>query len=532
MHLDQTPEDNEKFSLATLDEAPSQSPLAPRPHGDLEFYRRRATRIVTRVPELIYAACRHWVLIALCVLGVGAMSWYKVASTPNLYEGKVQIQIDLTERPPVIDASGGTSGRDPRAEQTRLNSQIEILKSSAVIQMVVAGAGHPPILPAPNDDGSNLARIGKWVDGLRRRVRRLLNLANSHVSESSRERQADRAIESFQSRSRVESVPSTHAINLYVYGLDRGHISTELGAWVKAYKIHMEDIDRRHRDAFLDTRIEDSSEKEQRAAEAVEEYLGKTEHVDVSHDNLQTLESRIEENQQERRDILQRLFVLRFTPMAVGTSDPTGTEGLLLALQAAKHALEERLDEGHTEASPSVQILRRRIATLESKLGANEGPAESQTDAVQRGGRERDTAGNEEQIRRLEGRLQVLETELLDLAGVRSRMKRDLETLDALAADHVRARDKLLRYLEMKETFLELTDAWTTVRIRETDPPRVSSRPYNDRPIKTILLGGGVGLFLGAFLSIFLEIFSRKVRFQHDVSDDLGLPVLGVIPKR
>jgi capsular polysaccharide biosynthesis protein len=70
------------------------------------------------------------------------------------------------------------------------------------------------------------------------------------------------------------------------------------------------------------------------------------------------------------------------------------------------------------------------------------------------------------------------------------------------------------------------------VQIQLVDKPKASSEPYRFRPLLKIAQGLGITIAIGIMLCLFLEILSGKVRFLSDVEGDLGVPVIGVIPRK
>lgn len=54
--------------------------------------------------------------------------------------------------------------------------------------------------------------------------------------------------------------------------------------------------------------------------------------------------------------------------------------------------------------------------------------------------------------------------------------------------------------------------------------------PFAPRPKRSAILGFGGGLFVGVALALIFAVSSTRVRGRHDVTEALGLPIVGVIP--
>ncbi len=101
-----------------------------------EYIKKRALRILTTPPELLYAVSRHWFAIALC-LGIGvSVTVAKVATDSPFYGAKARLLIK--EQGATVEQ--GPNGREGDSRRF-LQSQVEILKSTSVLRALVRELG-------------------------------------------------------------------------------------------------------------------------------------------------------------------------------------------------------------------------------------------------------------------------------------------------------------------------------------------------------------------------------------------------------
>ncbi|MFQ5602055.1 MAG: exopolysaccharide transport family protein [bacterium] len=67
--------------------------------------------------------------------------------------------------------------------------------------------------------------------------------------------------------------------------------------------------------------------------------------------------------------------------------------------------------------------------------------------------------------------------------------------------------------------------------IRVIEPARYPGIPIRPRKILNIFIGIFSGLFFGVFLIFVFEYFNNEIRTQEDIENELGIPVIAVIPK-
>lgn len=78
---------------------------------------------------------------------------------------------------------------------------------------------------------------------------------------------------------------------------------------------------------------------------------------------------------------------------------------------------------------------------------------------------------------------------------------------------------------------LEVRIATATGDFSVAVPALLPTSPYKPRPVRNAILGLGVGLFVAIGLIFLLEQFDTKLRSHHEVSEILGLSVVGRVPR-
>ncbi len=105
-------------------------------------------------------------------------------------------------------------------------------------------------------------------------------------------------------------------------------------------------------------------------------------------------------------------------------------------------------------------------------------------------------------------------------------------TSDALRAFQTPKSKRSADYLLLAQRLQNLRVLASTVtgQFHVLLPATVPAAPFAPRPKRSAILGFAGGLFVGVVLALILSVASTRVRGRQEVTEALGLPIVGVIP--
>ena len=124
-----------------------------------------------------------------------------------------------------------------------------------------------------------------------------------------------------------------------------------------------------------------------------------------------------------------------------------------------------------------------------------------------------------------------------DLEGRIAQAGRELRSIPARSQTEARLRreveqaDAIFRQLDRNRQEAKLAEASSIPDVRILDSAVAPTRPSNSGAPQLILMGLGIGLALGAGLAFLLDRLDKRFRYPEQVSQGLGLPILGTIPQ-
>ncbi|MDP1737502.1 MAG: polysaccharide biosynthesis tyrosine autokinase [Caulobacter sp.] len=189
-------------------------------------------------------------------------------------------------------------------------------------------------------------------------------------------------------------------------------------------------------------------------------------------------------------------------------------QGLTATRSALEADYQQKLQTFRPEFPEMVQ-LRTRIAELDRQIQAEVATIQGSVK------RQYETALGQE--RSFEAQVNRLTGASLDLRGRTIQydiIQREVDTNRTLY-------DGLLqRYKE-----IGVAGGLSTNNVSVVDPARAPGGPSKPQPIKNLIAAAFIGLLLGLGASFLLEALDETIRAPQDVETQLGLPLLGTIPK-
>ena len=116
---------------------------------------------------------------------------------------------------------------------------------------------------------------------------------------------------------------------------------------------------------------------------------------------------------------------------------------------------------------------------------------------------------------------------------VRSQIDRAVGVIKGKLATYKGAAKQSTDYLVLQQRFqdLEILQATATGNFRLLVPAAVPEAPVEPRPLRSAILGLGVGLFAGIGIAFLLEQFDTRIRRPDEIAAILRQPILGRIPR-
>ena len=133
--------------------------------------------------------------------------------------------------------------------------------------------------------------------------------------------------------------------------------------------------------------------------------------------------------------------------------------------------------------------------------------------------------------------VEQLKVQESDLAGRIGAMGRELRQIPSRSQNEARLRreveqaEQLYRSLESSRQEARLAEASAIPDVRVLDSAVVPSAPSKNSAPAVILIGLAAGLALGVGIALLVDRFDRRFRYPEQVSHELGLPILGTIPR-
>lgn len=275
--------------------------------------------------------------------------------------------------------------------------------------------------------------------------------------------------------------------------------------------------------AWFDEQLKSLRKKLEDAQSALTAYqqsqgiVSSDERIDTETARLQDLSSQLVAAQASTRNAItaqQKLEQLLRDGKSLETFEPVLANSVI---QSVKSDI-RRLEGKRAEMSNSLGVNHPRRKQVEAELDAARQRLATEIRAIKDGinNTAELTKTREEDLAAALGEQKKL---ILDLKKEHDRiavLKREVESAQATYNAAL---------TQLNTTSMQSMLDQTNVSI--IDPANVPSRPSSPRITKNLVLGALAGLLLGMGCVVFMELFVRRVHSKDDITEELGIPLLG-----
>lgn len=472
--------------------------------------------------EYLHTLTAHWILI-LGTTGLGTLVLFTVlTSQPTLYQARAILQLNPNE----LLVEPGTRPVAVRTDLVNfINDQVGILQSQTVLQSLVGSLGYHRASP-DREAERQPGRLQAVYRDLEQRLESFISELGDPVRGSPEEMALQRAVRQFRNRSQVLTQQDSLQVRLVVVGPDPGSLVTELEAWITAYRRRIEDFTEESAKRFLEERKDAWGGIVRQKGEALESFRKRNPEVsETMHRFLQGQIIRQEYFLDSLRTRMTGLTVELEGSPETGLPLAQVEQGLSDIFRRKKEELElQRVDllGQYPETSELIKAHDAKIQEVERSIQSGG------SSPLHVAGPDRRKAMVETLQKNVEFAGKELERLQLQLVEVDGKMVE----FRKLQADLQYAEDKVRSYERSMDWKMESTEGQKLVQVQVWDKPAASTSPINS--FKALEAGYGAlgGLVAGFLLAFFREFFRKTIRFKRDVVEELGLEVIGVIPRR
>ena len=460
---------------------------------------------------------------------------------PRTYLSEARVLVRIGKENASLDPTATLSqtvGPLEASRESEINSELEILRSRALLQDVVDRIGLDEIL------GTSTEPTGSWVDAVAANLSAVSGWFSGEVGP------LERAITKLEKDIWANTPRRSHIIILNSRGRDPKQAQQILQAFLDAYMLRHTKVYRTVGSfEFFVEQTQLIRERLDEAATKLRDAKNKAGLVSIAGQqlNLQAQSSAIEsamlENQRQATatdaKIEELKKALERVPAEVTSEETSGypnvaadtMRGDLYRLEIREKELISRFTEEH----PSVIEVRRQVADTHKIFDEEDGPRRQTT-------------------RRLNSVHQGLQTELMTsqaLAASQKAQGRALGEQHAAVQSKIRALNdneanivQLTQRVEMLQTNhrsytnnleqARIDKALETGRISNVSiiqPALFAAKPHSPRPLTVVLLGLAVAVVGSMLMGFGAEFLDRSVTTPEQVEHELGIPVLLSVPR-
>lgn len=331
----------------------------------------------------------------------------------------------------------------------------------------------------------------------------------------------------FRRRSEVITQRGSNQVRLRVWGTLREGLIRELNAWIDAYRKRVEDFVGATYKRYYEERIANWNKEVREANAKLDQFRKQNPEVSetmqrINQEKIIKLQIIIDRLNNQIQDLS-----LGNSLSSIGTPAASGEKDFLDFLLIKKRDLgllrAEKLGP-YPETSHIIHDVEEKIRVVTEQIDNLQNPQKFFTS-----GEDREKSVVEKNLKNyLQAAKEDLDMVLKNQMAIDGKM---IE-LKQLQDDARYKLDNLRRLDQLYDWHSDIVEGRKQVQIQFLDPPNAGTTPINAFIVFRVAYGILAGLALGFFLSFFLEFFYPRIRFKRDVIEELGLEVIGVLPKK
>jgi succinoglycan biosynthesis transport protein ExoP len=463
---------------------------------------------------------RKWTVLTFFAIVVTAVMTATYLTTP-IYRASTTLQIDAEEAK-IVQYEGVTSGGQTSWDSSEyMQTQQEVLSSRATAERVVNELNltqHPAFNAAPEP-----SFLSAWLPWLKQ-DKAVAPAAAAEVDQSAKTRGVVGAVQGGLS---VEPVGNSRLLRLHFDSTD-AKLAAEVANSVTSVFINL-NLARRldatsYAKTFLQDRLQQVQAKLEESEKALVAFARKEELVKAGGDEdssidtqvLQGFTTALTQVQQDR--IRAESLYNSFQGAAIQSLPEVMDNKTIQDLKERKSKLETDYQEGlkvYKPAYPKMQQIASQIAEIDAMIATEIQSVRGAIKARYQAAKEQEAA-----------LIAKLQESRRDILGVQDRsiqyniLKREVDTNRQLF-------EGLLQRL--KE--VGVAGGVGTNNISVIDKAEVPTSPFSPNPRRNLMIAIFLGLFGGVGLAFLFEHLDDTIKLSEQMEQQLGLPVLGVIPQ-
>ena len=455
------------------------------------------------------------------------------------YEATAQILVKLGRESVFIPTTGAAGPVISFDREERINSEIEILRSRALAEKVIAVLGPTALYPELKEDEPGL-------------LGRLIGRADTDASID--EKQALRfetAIETFQKALEVEGIKKSNVVQISFKHENPQMAALVVNKLVDSYLDHHVSVHKASKSVkffqdqsqLLKAKMEQSEEelkslkKQYNVSSLEEERTLLLQQAAALHAELNTTLSQKVEAEKRIGQLRQQLASMPKTVSQGEVSDQNPylintLEARLVELQLEeKKLLAKYMDQSRpvTNVREEIRIVRQKLAEQEGKrygrksTGLNPTYQNLQQLLYQ----------NEAELNAIKAKAVTQQVHLTAYQGQLDQLNQIEVELNQLQQQVDVNRENYRLYLTKFEEsrISEAMDSEKITNVSLIEPAHSPLKPVSPKKMLNLILAIFLGAFGGLGLAFFLEYLDDKIEKVEDVEESLDLPVLASIPE-